>query len=89
MKYLKMILSKEFWPEKEIKNQCVHIVVAEVIALIMFLVSGVLAGILSVVCFGICIESYQYFKARSLEKLIDCLRDFIFYLIGACIMFLI
>jgi len=85
MKYLKYIFSKEFWQKKELINQAEHMLVALIISIVAFLIFGNFGVCLfSVACFALGMETDHYAKAPSVYKFIDCVRDFIFYMTGAC-----
>lgn len=84
------ILTRAAWPRKEIKNQCLHTLAGIGIGLIAYMLFGILTHntdfiYVSVACFASGMEIDQYAKVPSKIKLIDCIRDFCFYMLGAVV----
>lgn len=80
------LFTRSAWPKKEIKNQCYHTLAGIVIGLIAYAICQDIASVyVSVCCFAAGMEIDQYFKVPGKIKLIDCIRDFCFYMAGAVV----
>ena len=76
-------LTGAFWPVKEIKNQALHITASILISFLIYLIfSDIPVSFIGVLFFALGMELDHYAKNPSKEKMIDCIRDFCFYLLG-------
>jgi len=79
-------LTVVFWPAKEIKNQALHITASILISFLIYLIfSDVPVSFVAVLFFALGMEIDHYAKNPSIEKFMDCIRDFCFYLFGFCL----
>lgn len=77
------IFTKEFWPSKEVKNQALHFSAGTVLSILSYRATWLICTMfLTVITVAFCIEVYQYVKEPSKEKLVDCIRDFVFYILA-------
>ena len=78
------ILTKAAWSQKELKNQCYHFATGALIALCAGMIfTQSVAMLICPALFAAGMEIDQYWKDRTKIKLIDCIRDFMFYMAGA------
>lgn len=89
METLKTIFSKEFWPLKEIGYQGVHLLLGALISILVYSTSYpiVFVGIAAAFLAGLCNEIYQYSNGDGF-KILDRIRDMIFWTLGGCVIFL-
>ncbi len=78
------IFTKQAWPQKEIKNQMKHLAGGAALSILtLWIFIDPAFSFYAVACFAAGIEGDQYFKAPGKLKLVDCIRDAIFYMIGS------